>query len=253
MAALADGSLGLALMAALFLGLRHASDPDHLTAVSTLVLSEERIARRAGALGLFWGLGHATTLFLFGLPIILLGARLPEIVQRGAEFAVGLLIVILAARLLLRWRRGVFHAHPHAHGQMWHAHPHAHAEAHADAIHPGGARVPVHDHAHAEEMGRSPLASFGIGLVHGLGGTAGAGLLLAAAIPGRAEAVLALTVFALGTAISMAVLSLALGYGLARRSVADRLPLLVPPAAMLGLMFGIWYALGALGVGSGGA
>ncbi|MGH7556522.1 MAG: hypothetical protein ACREMD_01815 [Gemmatimonadota bacterium] len=247
----AVGSLDLALMAALLLGLRHATDPDHLTAVSTLVLSDERTARQAGVLGLFWGLGHATTLFLFGVPIVLLGARLPEIVQRGAEFAVGVLIVILAARLLLRWRRGVFHAHPHAHGEVWHAHPHAHGEAHADAIHPGGEHVPVHDHPHAEGIGRSPLASFGIGLVHGLGGTAGTGLLLAAAIPGRADAVLTLTVFALGTAISMVALSVVFGYGLARRAVADRLPLLVPSAGVLGLLFGIWYALGALGVDRG--
>ncbi|MGH7571667.1 MAG: hypothetical protein ACREMK_07480 [Gemmatimonadota bacterium] len=249
----AIASLDLALIAALLLGLRHATDPDHLTAVSTLVLSEERTARRAGVLGLFWGLGHATTLFLFGLPIVLLGARLPEIVQRGAEFAVGVLIVILAARLLLRWRRGVFHAHPHAHGGTWHAHPHAHERHHDLATGADAGHAPAHDHPHAEGMGRSPLASFGIGLVHGLGGTVGTGFLLAAAIPGRAEAVLSLTVFALGTAISMAVLSGAFGFALARPAVADRLPLLVPPAATLGLLFGIWYALGALGVGLGGA
>ncbi|MGH8949791.1 MAG: hypothetical protein ACRDX9_00045 [Acidimicrobiia bacterium] len=249
----AVGSLDLALVAALLLGLRHATDPDHLTAVSTLVLSEERTARRAGTLGLFWGLGHATTLFLFGVPIVLLGARLPEIVQRGAEFAVGVLIVILAARLLLRWRRGVFHAHPHAHDGTWHVHPHAHDRHHELATGADTVDASSHEHPHAEGMGRSPLASFGIGLVHGLGGTAGTGLLLAAAIPDRTEAVLALTVFALATAISMAILSGAFGFALARRAVAARLPLLVPPAAALGLLFGIWYALGALGVGPGGA
>ncbi len=253
MAALADGTLGLALMAALLLGLRHATDPDHLTAVSTLVLSEERTVRRAGVLGLFWGLGHATTLFLFGVPIVLLGARLPETVHRTAEFAVGVLIVVLAARLLLRWRRGIFHVHAHAHDGLWHVHPHAHDEDHelATGADPGGA--PSHEHPHAEGIGRSPFASFGIGLVHGLGGTAGTGLLLAAAIPDRVEAVLALTVFALGTAISMAGLSGAFGFTLARPAIAARLPLLVPPAGVLGLLFGIRYALGALGVGSGGA
>lgn len=240
------GGVDLALAAALFLGLRHATDPDHLTAVSTLVLSEERTTRRAGILGLFWGLGHATTLFLFGLPIVLLGARLPEAVHRGAEFAIGVLILILAARLLARWRRGVFHAHRHAHDGRWHTHPHAHERAHDSADAADGTHVPPHRHPHAEGLGRSPLASYGIGLVHGLGGTAGAGLLLAAAIPGRAEAVLALGVLALGTAVSMAALSGAFGFALARRAVAARLPLLVPPAAVLGLLFGIWYALGAL-------
>lgn len=97
------------------------------------------------------------------------------------------------------------------------------------------------------------MASFGIGLVHGLGGTAGTGILLAAAIPDRMEGILALTVFALGTAISMAGLSGAFGFALARPAVAARLPFLVPPAGILGLLFGIWYVLGALGVGWGGA
>ena len=99
------GTLGLAV--AVLLGLRHASDPDHLTAVSTLLLSDERAgARRAGLLSLSWGLGHAVTLFAFGVPVILFRRHLPPVVQRGAEFVIGLVILGLALRLLLRWRRG---------------------------------------------------------------------------------------------------------------------------------------------------
>lgn len=248
-----EGGVGLALMAALLIGVRHATDPDHLTAVSTLVLTEERTARRAGALGLCWGLGHATTLFLFGLPIVLMGAGLPEVVRRGAEFAVGVVILVLALRLLRRWQRGVFHAHPHVHGDIWHAHPHAHDHSHESTTRAGVEHAPFHDHPHAEGMGQSPRASFGIGLLHGLGGTAGSGLLLAAAVPGRAEAVLALGVLALGAAVSMAALSSAFGYGLARNAVSDRLEFLVPPAGVLGFLFGVWYALSALGIGPGGA
>ena len=71
------GAMGIVI--AVLLGLRHATDPDHLTAVSTLVLSEDRDgAREAGLLGFAWGLGHATTIFGFGLPIVFFGARLPE-------------------------------------------------------------------------------------------------------------------------------------------------------------------------------
>ena len=82
---------------AVILGLRHATDPDHLTAVSTLIASEhDRGTRRAGALGLSWGLGHATTLFAFGLPIVLFNSYLPAAVQKGAEVAVGLVIMALA-------------------------------------------------------------------------------------------------------------------------------------------------------------
>ena len=70
------------------LGLRHATDPDHIAAVSTLVASgREQARRRAAGLGAWWGLGHALTLVVFGIPILLFEAYLPETVQRGAETA----------------------------------------------------------------------------------------------------------------------------------------------------------------------
>ena len=248
----AGNGAGLALAIALLLGLRHATDPDHLTAVSTLVLSDERVAGRAGLLGLFWGLGHATTLFLFGLPLVLFQGALPDEIHRAAEAAIGVLIAVLAVRLLLRWRRGVFHVHGHAHDGLWHVHPHAHEVDHAAMLHRSGDHA-GHTHPHAEGLGRSPVASYGIGLVHGVGGSAGTGVLMAAALPGRVEATVVLSVFALGTAMSMAVLSAVFGYGLAREGVARRLENLVPPAGVLGVVFGIWYALAALGIGSRGA
>src|SRR3954467_13286486 len=116
-AALGTGDAFLIVIAvATLLGLRHATDPDHLTAVSTLIASgEEQSGKRAGMLGLAWGLGHATTLVAFGLPIVLFDSYLPDPIQRGAELAVGVLIAALAVRLLVRWRRGCFHAHPHEH------------------------------------------------------------------------------------------------------------------------------------------
>lgn len=223
-----------ALAVALLMGLRHATDPDHLTAVSTLILADERAAtRRAGRLGIAWGLGHAVTLLALGLPLVLFGRHLPDAVHRGAEAAVGLVIVGLAARLLVRWRRGAFHAHPHAHGEAVHAHPHAHEGT-------------GHDHAHAEDLGRSPLVSFGIGLVHGVGGSAAAGLLVVTAASGAGEGALALVVYALGTALSMGALSLAFGYGLLRRPVARRLPGIVSALGAAGIVFGAWYAISAI-------
>src|SRR3954451_19847819 len=87
------GSIVLALIVALLLGLRHATDPDHLTALSTLVLSgdDQRGARKSRRLGLAWGLGHATTLILFGLPVLLLHSALPDGLQSAAEAGIGLL------------------------------------------------------------------------------------------------------------------------------------------------------------------
>jgi ABC-type nickel/cobalt efflux system permease component RcnA len=239
LAGIAQGEALLAvLVIALLLGLRHASDPDHLAAVSTLIASEpEDGTRRAGRLGLSWGLGHALTLALFGLPIVLFSAYLPDSLQRGAELVVGLMIMFLAVRLLVRWRRGQFHAHPHRHGSLEHRHLHPHDE---------GAR---HDHSHDPEtrLGRSPLQAFGIGCMHGTGGSAGVGVLLLATIPGRAEAVAALVVLALGTALSMAVLSSTFGYAITRGPVLRRMLAFAPAMGFVTLAFGAWYALGAVG------
>ena len=211
---LSDGTTVLALVVvAILLGLRHATDPDHLAAVSTLISSgRERTRQAAARLGLAWGMGHATTLFAFGLPIVLYRAYLPGPVQEGAETAVGIVIVALAAWLLLRWHRGVFH--PHAHGEP--------------------RRV------------RTAPQAYGIGLVHGMGGSAGVGILLLSAISDRAVAVIALAVFALFTAVSMAVLSTGLGATLGTRRVHNSFHRIAPVLGISSMAFGVWYALGAL-------
>jgi high-affinity nickel permease len=229
------------LIVAVLLGLRHATDPDHLTAVSTLVLSDDREgARKAGVLGFAWGLGHATTIFIFGLPVVLFRAYLPDLVHRGAEAVIGLLIVALAVRLLVRWRRGYFHAHPHTHGPLRHAHPHVHE--HSPARH----ATTRHAHSHAEGLGRSPLAAYGIGLVHGIGGSAMVGLLVVGAAASRTLGVLALLLFAGGTAVSMALVSAAFGYALARGPVSRLVGPLMPAVGLASLVFGVWYAAGAV-------
>jgi high-affinity nickel permease len=229
------------LIVAVLLGLRHATDPDHLTAVSTLVLSDDgEGARKAGVLGFAWGLGHATTIFIFGLPVVLFRAYLPDLVHRGAEAVIGLLIVALAVRLLVRWRRGYFHAHPHTHGPLRHAHPHVHE--HSPARH----ATTRHAHSHAEGLGRSPLAAYGIGLVHGIGGSAMVGLLVVGAAASRTLGVLALLLFAGGTAVSMALVSAAFGYALARGPVSRLVGPLMPAVGLASLVFGVWYAAGAV-------
>jgi hypothetical protein len=227
LASYSDGA-GLAVVAlvAVFLGLRHATDPDHLAAVSTLVAStRERAARRAGLLGLAWGGGHALTLFAFGLPIVLFDAYLPDRVQQGAEITIGLVIVTLSMLLLVRWRRGAFHAHVHEHGDG----PHLH----------------VHSHERGERLRtRSARSAFGIGLVHGVGGSAGVGVLLVATISSAVSSVVALALLAAFTAVSMALLSTGFGAGLIRLPMAR----LAPVLGVTSLTFGVWYALGALSV-----
>ena len=231
-------SLELVLLISVLLGLRHATDPDHLAAVTTLIASEQdrSRARKASLMGLLWGLGHGTTLVLVGLPLVLLGRYLPEVVQQAAEVAIGGIIVFLAIRLLLRWRRGLYHAHTHSHaGGPLHRHLHSHS----------GPAGTSHKHAHDVPQ-RTPLSSYGVGLVHGVGGSGGLTLLLLSTISDKAEAAVALLLFAAGTALSMALLSTAFGLAIAGGPIGRNFERIVPVLGVLGVGFGVWYALGAL-------
>src|SRR5437879_4785566 len=130
-----DGTTLLIVAAvAVVLGLRHASDPDHLAAVTTLIASgKDRATRAAARLGFVWGLGHATSLFLFGLPVVLYSAYLPDVVQSAAETSVGFVIVALAVLLLVRWHRGLFRDGSHDHEHEAHEHVHSRTRRHAHA------------------------------------------------------------------------------------------------------------------------
>jgi ABC-type nickel/cobalt efflux system permease component RcnA len=228
--------VGVILLVSLLLGLRHASDPDHLAAVTTLIASEEERhqVRKAGIMGLLWGLGHGTTLVLVGLPLVLLNQYLPEVVGKMAEVAIGCIIVLLAVRLLVRWRQGLYHVHVHAHdGGEAHRHVHSHAR---DASHGHAHRVPR----------RTPLSSYGVGLVHGIGGSGGLTLLLISTISDKAQATGALLLFAAGTAVSMALLSTAFGLAIAGGPIARNFERVAPVLGVLSMVFGVWYALGAL-------
>ena len=210
-AGLSNGTTLLVVVAvAMLLGLRHASDPDHLTAVTTMIASRrERATRHAARLGLVWGLGHATSLFVFGLPVVLYSAYLPRSVQDAAETGVGIVIVVLAVGLLRRCRAGVTHVHP---------------------------------------RGRTPWQAYAIGLVHGMGGTAGVGLLLLATIHSHALALVALALFAGCTALSMTALSAGFGVALAAGTVRHSFHRIAPLLGLASLAFGVWYALGAQGL-----
>ena len=210
-----EKSIVVVVLVATLLGLRHAADLDHLAAVSTLVVSgRERATRAAARLGAAWGLGHALTLVAFGLPILLAERYLPELVQRGAETTVAALIAFLAVRLLVRWRHGAF------------------------AMTPGGG----HGHVH---RARTPAAAFGIGLVHGMGGSAGVGVLLLAAMPSRTLALVSLVVLALFTAVSMTIVTTGFGAVLSARRVTGALTTAAPALALSSLAFGVWYAAAA--------
>ena len=232
----AGGSVSALLVVAVLLGLRHATDPDHLAAVSALIAGDDgEGARRAGRLGLAWGAGHATTITLFGIPIVTLDAYLPEPVQIGTEMLIGVLIIALAVRLLVRWRRAGLHTHDHSHGDRRHTHLHSHPAA-----------TEMHDHGHPAPV-RSLRGSYGVGLLHGIGGSAGIGVLLLSAIPDHGVGISALLLFAAFTAVSMGVASALFGRTLATPTVQRRFGIAAPALGVFNLAFGAWYALGALG------
>jgi hypothetical protein len=222
---LLDGApLAVALVLAFLLGLRHATDPDHLVAVTSLVASGDRGARAAARIGAWWGLGHALTLVLIGVPLIALKSELPAAVEGTAEAAVGLVIFALALRVTLKWLQGDYRASPHRHDAAGHRHLH---------------RGAGHDHPPA----RGPAQAFALGTLHGLAGTGAVVVLLLAALPTRAEAAAALAVFAPMSIASMAAFTSAFAWALTRRSIEPVYRTVVIPAlGSFGLVFGLWYA-----------
>jgi len=225
-----DGApLLVALGIAFLLGLRHASDPDHLVAVTALVASDRSDTHAAARLGAWWGLGHAATLVAIGLPLIFFKSALPAWLETGAEKAVGVVIIMLAARVFYKWIRGDYRAGPHGHPSSDRAGSHRHVW-HRDEP----------DHAHGSV--RTPGQAFGIGLLHGLAGTGAVVLLLIAALPSQVEAALALAVFAPMSILSMAGCTSAFAWVLTRPVIEPVYrTVLIPALGLFGLMFGLWY------------
>ncbi len=190
--ALAGGFLGIVL------GMRHALEPDHLAAVSTLV-SEERSPRAGAQLGALWGVGHTAALLAVGLALALLRARMPEPLAEVFEFGVALMLVGLGLRAILRAVRNpaAGPGHFHAHGASAHVH--------------GGPA----DHVHLLRwtFARRPLL---VGIVHGLAGSGALTALALAEMPSASLRVLYMTMFGAGSVLGMAALSGLAGWPLAR-------------------------------------
>lgn len=229
-------SVWAVLAVAAALGLRHAADPDHLTAVANLVAGNTTGGRRnARVLGLAWGGGHALSLIALGVPLLAMGAYPPDAVRRAAEALIGALIVVLSLRVLARARRD------------WHRHAHAHEGDHGRVhVHLHSASDVGHSHRHQPRSGRTRREAFAIGLVHGTAGSAGVTVLLLASTSSRVVAVVALVLFAACTAVSMTLLSSGLGSALATQCAAHVQRSTLMALALPSLAFGLYYAAGAM-------
>ncbi len=187
----------------LLLGFRHAFEPDHLAAVSTLATRQGRLLD-ACRLGLAWALGHTASVGVVVGAIMLFGFHLPDRLWPAADFLVALLLIALGGSVMLRYARGRWHMHAHSHatsaggpagpaeaeGSHFHLHSHAHDTAHTHRHAPGDAR-----------------RSLGFGLLHGLAGSAAILVLLVAAAPTRAAQLAYFVAFASGTMIGMLLVS----------------------------------------------
>lgn len=243
-----------------FLGMRHATDPDHVIAVTTIV-SNQRNSMRAALIGAFWGVGHTVTIFVVGAGIILFNLVIPVRVGLSMELSVAVMLIILglanvagflrsmpiesmpAGSISARDRAEVIHSHPHSHRDYVHSHFHAHlAESHPHAT----------DHTPLAWMdrafGRSGLYQylrpFVVGVVHGLAGSAAVALLVLTTIRNIHWAVAYLLIFGVGTIAGMMLITMSIAsaftmMGRGRQRFSRRLAL---ASGLLSLGFGLFVA-----------
>jgi nickel/cobalt transporter (NicO) family protein len=224
--------LGLGLV----FGLKHATEVDHVVAVSTIV-SEHRNILRAALVGGLWGAGHTISLIIVGVVVLALRVAIPDLVASWLEFGVALMIIGLGVNAFTRAlrRRSDIHIHQHRHDGTPHAHIHFHDQetAHAE---------PVMAHSHAvTRIGIKPLL---VGAMHGLAGSAALTLLVLTQIGSPVLGLLYLAVFGLGSIVGMLLMSglVALPFIFSARKLTGVHYGLQAVMGVLSIAFGFWYA-----------
>ncbi|MBV8359581.1 MAG: high-affinity nickel-transport family protein [Deltaproteobacteria bacterium] len=250
---------GLILLG-LTLGMRHATDPDHVIAV-TAILTRERRFFSAARVGLVWGLGHSATVLAVGMAIVFFKLKVPARLGLSLEFMVAIVLILLGLRaaketlaLIANKLRAasspeamlMVHSHPHTHERRGRTHTHRHLHAHSSLDDIGFA---AHDHLMPPALaktisGRSVTKSFMVGLVHGLAGSAAIALLVTAAIPSPLWAMLYIAIFCCGVMLGMILITAAIGapFVLAAQRLAGVHRRLSMAAGWLSFGFGIFLA-----------
>ena len=251
--------LGIALLG-LLMGMRHATDPDHVIAVTTIVSRERRLTA-ASRVGIVWGLGHTLTVLAVGAAIIIFKIAIPIRLGLAMEFAVAIVLILLGVgafaslvQLVVRRMTGtpravdqpLVHSHAHGHGFGPHRHPHVHPNSDEDH----GSDLVDHEHrlpagALSSFAVRRPLLrSFAVGLVHGLAGSAAIALLVLSAIPQPLWATVYLAIFCLGTIVGMGLITTAVAtpFAVAAQRMSWMHRGLVTGSGLLSFGFGLFLA-----------
>ncbi|HXJ06288.1 MAG TPA: hypothetical protein VNH65_14380 [Candidatus Acidoferrum sp.] len=206
------------LVLGFFLGMRHATDPDHVIAVTTIV-SRQRSIRQAASIGVLWGVGHTITILVVGSAIILFGIVIPARVGLTMEFSVGLMLILLGSLNLsgiMRWITEILtpvqlgqHSHLHEHCDHVHSHPHNHgSEKHGH----DASATPVGwmDRSFGRLGFYQVIRPLAVGIVHGLAGSAAVALLVLTTIRVPTWAIFYLLVFGIGTVAGMMLITAAI-------------------------------------------
>lgn len=203
-----------------FLGMRHATDPDHVIAVTTIV-SRQRNLLRAALTGIFWGIGHTLTIFVVGTVIILFDVVIPPRVGLSMELSVGLMLIVLGVMNIASFIRSarslsphdqeeseVAHRHPHSHGDYVHSHAHGHSpETHSHSQQTPLTRL---DRLFGRIGLYKQLRPLVVGIVHGLAGSAAVALLILTTIRNPHWAIAYLLVFGAGTVGGMMLITMSI-------------------------------------------
>lgn len=205
-------------------GLRHALEPDHLAAVSTLVAGQKS-ARATVRYAAAWGAGHAAMLIVAGGALALLRTELPSLASDIFELVVAFVLIGLGVRGLWQAKMApTGQSVTHRHGDVEHAH----------------AGVADHLHVSGWTLARLP---FVVGLVHGLAGSGALAALVASRVPSAAFAISFITIYAIGAAVGMSALAGVLGWPLARLARSGRtMTILIGASACVSLGIGVWWA-----------
>jgi ABC-type nickel/cobalt efflux system permease component RcnA len=233
--------LGLGLV----FGLKHATEADHIVAVSTIV-SEQRSLLRSATVGALWGIGHTISLILVGIIVLALRVAVPQTIAHWLELGVALMIIGLGIGALLRARssrRRDMHLHQHKHDGVSHVHLHFHEH---ETEHTG--TVNAHSHA-VSRIGLKPLL---VGAMHGLAGSATLTLLVLTQVDSAVLGLLYLSVFGIGSILGMLLMSglIGLPFALSARRFNGAHYGLQAIAGALSIAFGLWYAY-QTGIASG--